>query len=428
MSEAEVPAAIDTPPIHDLDRRRVEALKVAISLCLCYTLCIAFLRVYIRRKFYSWDDWIALAATVLSLGQYAAEYVAIGNGFGRPIDVILNGANLLAINKANYAGLVLWILALFVSKCAAVVFMSRFAQPGRHRKEILFLLVMVIILGLSSLLALVIDCRVVSSIFYWDFPSHQQYCPHPYQRWQVVAAFDSISEFLMLAVPVDLIWSLQMPSSRKIGIITAFYIRVPVLALTLARNHYVHELLTDPDPGLTARTVVIWQEAELAYSIAAATLMCLKPLVRDFNTSFGLGGEMVRTHAATGYIASNENGSRGLASKLGKLKAYGSGSRYGTGSVVEMDSRGEFSSKDDKNKKSAFVSERRAAERPKIGPHSESKMSTTVTHDPDHRLHDSSGSRGPDDIVVTHRVEQSVHPRNMGGVLYELYAYKQGVG
>lgn len=412
MSDAEVPAAIDMPPVHSLERRRVEALKVAVSLCLCYTLCIAFLRVYIRRNLYILDDWIALGATVVSIGQYAAVYVAIGQGLGRPLDFLRKSPHLLALNKANYGALVLWIVALFASKIAAIVFMSRFAQPGRHRKEILGVLITVAILGLGSLLVLTVECRVVSSIFYWDFPAHRQYCPHPYLRWQIIAAFDSISEFLMLAVPVDLIWSLQMPSSRKLGIITAFYIRVPVFALTLVRNHYIHELLNDSDDGLTARIVVIWQEAELAFSIAAATLMCLKPLVKDFNTSFGLGGDMVRTHAATGYIASNENGSRGLASKLGRLRAYGSGSRSGMGSIVELESRGgEFASS--KDRKGPIVTERRIGERPKMGPHSESKMSTTVTHDPDHSPHNSSGSRGPDDIVVTHRVEQSVHPRNM---------------
>ncbi|KAL9604453.1 MAG: hypothetical protein Q9179_001842 [Wetmoreana sp. 5 TL-2023] len=216
--------------------------------------------------------------------------------------------------------------------------MSHFAQPGRHKKEIHALLVTVVLLGVGSLLTLLVDCRVVSAIYYWDFPRHVDYCPNPYLRWQFIAAFDSITEFLMLAVPVDLIWSLQMPTKKKLGIITAFYIRAPVVAFTLARNHYVHELMVDSDTGLISKIVVIWQEVELTYSIAAATLMCLKALVSDFNTSFGLGGETVRTHAASGYILSNENGSRGMGSQVGRLKQFGGGSRYGKESVVELDS------------------------------------------------------------------------------------------
>lgn len=41
------------------------------------------------------------------------------------------------------------------------------------------MLVVVVVLGLGSVLALTIDCRVVSSIYYWDFPSHHDYCFNP---------------------------------------------------------------------------------------------------------------------------------------------------------------------------------------------------------------------------------------------------------
>ncbi|KAL8905159.1 MAG: hypothetical protein Q9207_002818 [Kuettlingeria erythrocarpa] len=193
------------------------------------------------------------------------------------------------------------------------------------------------------------------------------------------------------------------------GVITAFYIRIPVVALTLVRNHYVQELLTSPDAGLVSRTIVIWQEAELAYSIAAATLMCLKPLVRDFNTSFGLGGEMVRTHAASGYIASNSNPS-GLASKMARLRAY-RGGKHTEGSTFEMQTKGSDFPPNDRSH--VLVSERRLDDRLNIQPHLDSSTTTTVTHDPQNRPQGSGESPGVDDIVVTHRVEQSARPRNM---------------
>ncbi|KAL8708852.1 MAG: hypothetical protein Q9220_006308 [cf. Caloplaca sp. 1 TL-2023] len=394
---------MDAGPPHDIVRRRVDALKVVVSLCLCYTLCIAFVRVWIRRNIYGPDDWTALAATVIALGQFAAEYVAIGNGFGGTIDVLRKSPELLALNKSNLAAVVLWVLALYASKCAAIIFMSRFAQPGRHKKEINGLLVIVAVLGFASLLAIIVNCRVVSAIYYWDFPRHVNYCPVPYLRWQLVAAFDAITEFLMLAVPVDLIWSLQMPSRRKVGIITAFYIRTPVLAFTLIRNHYVYLLKSDPDPGLVSRTVYIWQEIELTYSLAAATLMCLKPLVNDFNTNFGLGGEMVRAHGNTGYMPSNEYGSRPVASRF---KSFGSARQYGKGSVAEVESH-ELTPHE---KSRVHTSERRLGSVPRMRSQPDSRTKTTASHDPEHT---SNGSGGPEDIVVTHRVEQSVHPRPM---------------
>ncbi|KAI4162442.1 MAG: hypothetical protein LQ342_003857 [Letrouitia transgressa] len=290
--------------------------------------------------------------------------------------------------------------------------MSRFASPGRHKKEITAVLAIVVALGLGSMLALMVDCRVVSSIYYWDFPGHESFCPSPvrtsrhhgligivadgseqYTRWQVVVAFDVITEILILVVPVDLIWCLQMPSSRKVGIIVSFYIRIPVLAFSIARDYYVHNLMSASDTGLASRYVIIWQEVELTYSIAAATLMCLRPLIRDFDTGFGLGGETVRTHAASGYILSNGENSR----TGGKL------SKYGKGSIIQLSSRG-------KDKDNFSVTE---AEVPRTRPKHESTTEVTASHDPqDHGGRGSTG-RGADDILITHRVEQSVYPRNM---------------
>ncbi|KAL8766843.1 MAG: hypothetical protein Q9209_006501 [Squamulea sp. 1 TL-2023] len=124
----------------------------------------------------------------------------------------------------------------------------------------------------------------------------------------------------------------------------AFNIRTPVLALTLIRNHYVYLFKSTVDIGVMSKTVFIWQEVEFTFSIATATLMCLKPLVHEFNTSFSLRGDMIRTHDATGYITSNggtgSGTSEGLANRMGGLRSYGALSQfYKKGSVLELNSR-----------------------------------------------------------------------------------------
>lgn len=61
MSDTET---VPTGPPHDAAQRRVDVLKITVSLCLTYTLCIAFLRVWIRRNIFGIDDYVALVATV----------------------------------------------------------------------------------------------------------------------------------------------------------------------------------------------------------------------------------------------------------------------------------------------------------------------------------------------------------------------------
>lgn len=44
-----------------------DTLRFVISLCLCYTLCVAFLRVYTRWRAYSLDDLVVLLSGVSTL-------------------------------------------------------------------------------------------------------------------------------------------------------------------------------------------------------------------------------------------------------------------------------------------------------------------------------------------------------------------------
>jgi hypothetical protein len=43
----------------------------------------------------------------------------------------------------------------------------------------------------------------------------------------VVTAFDIVTELGMLALPIHLVWHLQMPRAKKAMIIIAFWIRLP---------------------------------------------------------------------------------------------------------------------------------------------------------------------------------------------------------
>ena len=54
--------------------QRREGLNVLISLCLLYTLCIFFMRIWIRRRRYAWDD---LAATIATVSVQNCIYISL---------------------------------------------------------------------------------------------------------------------------------------------------------------------------------------------------------------------------------------------------------------------------------------------------------------------------------------------------------------
>lgn len=69
------------------------------SLFLAYTLCSATLRGWYRRGIYGIDDVVIAAATLTTLGYFAANYVALRCGIGKPWIYIHADDNVASFNK-----------------------------------------------------------------------------------------------------------------------------------------------------------------------------------------------------------------------------------------------------------------------------------------------------------------------------------------
>jgi hypothetical protein len=125
----------------------------------------------------------------------------------------------------------------------------------------------------------------------------------------VLTALDIITELGLLALPLQLVWGLQMPWTKKSFLIIAFYLRLPVIGFSLGRNAYTLRLhQASSDAGLDSAIVTIWLEAQLAYALAASTLSALKAFTESFETGFGLGFTRGKSEAGS-YVMSGRSGS-----------------------------------------------------------------------------------------------------------------------
>lgn len=69
------------------------------SLCVAYTLCSAILRGWIRRDIYGIDDVVIAAATLTTLGLFAANYVALEHGAGKPWSYIEDAHDVVSFDQ-----------------------------------------------------------------------------------------------------------------------------------------------------------------------------------------------------------------------------------------------------------------------------------------------------------------------------------------
>lgn len=74
---------------------------------------------------------------------------------------------------------------------------------------------------------------------------------------------------------------------RTTTLLTVLTRLIPIVALHLAKYS---EAGQHEDPTLDESVFIVWTSTELSYSIISATFPILRPLVNNFNTSWGGGG------------------------------------------------------------------------------------------------------------------------------------------
>jgi hypothetical protein len=79
-----------------------DTFKFTNSLCVAYTLCSAILRGWIRRDIYGIDDVVIAAATLTTLGFFAANYVALEHGAGKPWNYVEEAHDVASFDQVCY--------------------------------------------------------------------------------------------------------------------------------------------------------------------------------------------------------------------------------------------------------------------------------------------------------------------------------------
>lgn len=81
-----------------------------------------------------------------------------------------------------------------------------------------------------------------------------------------------------------------MHKKTKLAVLGAFYIRVPVIGLSIGRLIYTQRLCNQSgDLGLGTALVLIWSSVEAGYALLVSHFLALRALTLSFNSGFGFG-------------------------------------------------------------------------------------------------------------------------------------------
>ena len=97
--------------------------------------------------------------------------------------------------------------------------------------------------------------------------------------WDFDAVFDIISSLVILALPIVIVYPLQMRVDRKIQTISAFGFQIPTCVFAIVRLIYLHRALNAEDHTWEAVQWQIWTAVNLHFNVVAANVPCLKVFI-----------------------------------------------------------------------------------------------------------------------------------------------------
>ena len=287
-------------------------IVIVTSICLVVAAISILLRVYVLVQLggarVNFDDGAILIALIFAIVQTSLVLREGHVGLGRTIQDITN-QQLEHIQQLQFADQIFYILTVWTSKVSVGLFLYRLTPRRSDNRTTIGLIGIVGITGLAAIFIVSLVCNVSRPWQYFD--SSGVTCSAPvsiytstrngfanclqYGRWIAVAAMDIVSELLLAAMAVRIVWSIQLRSTKKIAVAFAFLQRLSIVAPIIARLHYLSVVFHSADPTLRATFSTICTEVHVAFAIAAACVPGLRPFLIATATHYGAPAEGVKS-------------------------------------------------------------------------------------------------------------------------------------
>ncbi|KAK3699759.1 hypothetical protein LTR37_016268 [Vermiconidia calcicola] len=271
---------------------------IAVLDCMIVSALVLATRTWIKKNSWGPDDTLFAAAfrsiKLAQIGHAVALFVALKHGLGSiPSDSgdLSSASNLpkhsgYALGgRASFAADILMILTLAAAKCSVVLFIMRLIARDQIRllRGCYVLFGLIAAWAVAAIVAFSVDCA--PNNFLTNASSSQ--CSGRGPKWAGVGAFDAATELLLVALPVALVWPLQMKTRLKAQVVSAFMFRICVAGLAVMHAVYVSDYEEHSPPSLAMVRAIVVAEVEICWSLVSAAIPNLKNFLKSFGTGFG---------------------------------------------------------------------------------------------------------------------------------------------
>ncbi|MCJ1354700.1 MAG: hypothetical protein MMC33_004689 [Icmadophila ericetorum] len=222
-----------------------------------------------------WDDYLILLALPLVLGLDISNFIAVHFGFGKHISDLPSDATTIYL-KIAYFDELMWSLSLGLIKYSILFFYRRIFPIPKLKITLFIIGGCVLAWQIGVLVSFILQCIPVEKA--WNLGS-EGHCSDPGHLFWGTSIPNIITDFVLLTLPMPLVWKLQLSMPQKIGLTATFLTGGFVSVVSLVRITVLSSV-KPVDITYTYLPTAIWSLVELNIGILSACLPSMRILLR----------------------------------------------------------------------------------------------------------------------------------------------------
>lgn len=223
------------------------------------------------------DDYLIVAALIFAYGTGICSLLSVNYGGGKHLWV-LTAENFISIWKLLYAYVMIYATAVTCTKVSILMFYRRIFGIKSSLYVCLFL---AIGYWITIIVTINVGCRPLDYFWrrYTDLTAVGTCIDIPkFFFGNGIAAM--LIDVIILCVPVPIVWSLQMPTSQKLAVVSILLLGSFVCVASIVRIVTLERNVKSSDPTWTISPVFVWSCVEPFIGIVCACLPTFAPFFR----------------------------------------------------------------------------------------------------------------------------------------------------
>ncbi|KAL4860744.1 hypothetical protein BDV12DRAFT_208892 [Aspergillus spectabilis] len=251
---------------------------VACSFGIAFAVSAVIARIVARYRSgakYSWDDYTICVALMGQLSYACLMALSVANGEGLHI-IFVKDMRLFV--QVFVGAIVCYSITIMLTKISILLFYHRVFPIQWLTIVSYFTGAVVIAYNIGLIFVAAFQCIPLSSL--WTGKPGQ--CIDPSPPFTALAIVNVVTDFAILALPIQPVLGLNMKTHRKIQVLSIFFLGGIVCVFGVIRSVALSTMETE-DISYNAVYSGIWSYTEISVGIVAACMPTLRPLFKRKN-------------------------------------------------------------------------------------------------------------------------------------------------